>query len=276
VFDEAKAIKDATFDAAEGAFSNASEEREAFAMAISTPGEPMGRFYDIHARKPGYEDWHTRHITKEQAISAGRVSRDWTEARARQWGEASALYQNRVLGEFAATSTDGVIPLSYVEAAIERWKAWKEAGTRGVLTTVGADIATGDGGDMICLALVYDSVKVGEIVAWNRGDPLTATMEIVGKLVGILGKHRSAEAIVDYIGVGTGVLDRLRELGMRARGFMASAGTSLRDKGDVMGFANWRSASWWILREMLEDPAFGVCLPDDDRLVGELMTNALE
>lgn len=270
LFDEAKAIKDATFDAAEGAFSNASDGREAYAVAISTPGEPMGRFFDIHTRKPGYLDWHTRHITLDEAIRAGRVSEEWAEARKLQWGESSPLYINRVLGEFAATSTDGVIPLSYVEAAIERWRAWRDKGGQGRLTTIGADIATGHGGDSICLATCFDLVKVFELIAWDKGDPLSATMEIVGRIVGILTKHKSGEAIVDYIGVGTGVLDRLRELRMPARGFIASAGTTLMDKGGQLRFANWRSASWWILREMLEDPSFGVCLPDDDRLVGEL------
>jgi hypothetical protein len=46
IFDESKAIADATFDAAEGAFSNAgaNEKTMAFAAACSTPGEPIGRF----------------------------------------------------------------------------------------------------------------------------------------------------------------------------------------------------------------------------------------
>ena len=59
VFDESKSIPAAVFDAAEGAFSGVGEDtgNEAFALAISTPGEPRGRFYDIHARRPGTEDW---------------------------------------------------------------------------------------------------------------------------------------------------------------------------------------------------------------------------
>lgn len=46
IFDEAKAIPDAIFDAAEGAFSSG-EGTEAYALASSTPGEPQGRFWAI-------------------------------------------------------------------------------------------------------------------------------------------------------------------------------------------------------------------------------------
>ena len=43
VFDEAKAIPAGTFDACEGAFSGAGEGGgEAFALALSTPGQPAG------------------------------------------------------------------------------------------------------------------------------------------------------------------------------------------------------------------------------------------
>ncbi|MCJ7822629.1 MAG: hypothetical protein MUQ26_06070, partial [Armatimonadetes bacterium] len=92
VFDEAKAIPPATWDAAEGALASG----DCYALAISTPVEPQGRFYDIHARKPGLEDWWVRHVTLEECIAAGRVNAEWAEQRRLQWGEGSAVYQNRV------------------------------------------------------------------------------------------------------------------------------------------------------------------------------------
>ena len=48
--------------------------------------------------------------------------------RARQWGRDCAIYANRVLGEFHASDEDSVIPLSWVEAAVERWHLWDQAG----------------------------------------------------------------------------------------------------------------------------------------------------
>src|SRR6267143_2755127 len=145
IFDEGKAIPEETFDAAEGAFMG-SEDTEAYAFVISTPGEPVGRFYDIHKRKPGYEDWWARHVTLEEAIAAGRIDRAKAEQRKRQWGENSALFKNRVEGEFWASDEEGVIPLAWVELANERWKLWYENGKElGEFKAVGVDVGGGGG-----------------------------------------------------------------------------------------------------------------------------------
>ena len=55
-------------------------------------------------------------------MAAGRISQVWADQRALQWGRNSALYANRVLGEFHSADEDGVIPLGWIEAAVERWK----------------------------------------------------------------------------------------------------------------------------------------------------------
>lgn len=269
VFDESKAIIPETFDAAEGAFSGASDDAdlEAFALAMSTPGEPNGRFYDIHRRAPGLEDWWARHVTLEEAIAAGRVSRDWADQRRKQWGKDSAVYNNRVLGEFHSSDEDGVIPLSWVEAANERWRMWNEAGRpeQGSPHTVGVDVAR-SGMDKTILAIRHDWI-VTELRESVRED----TMATTGRVSGVLTGDPSSTAIVDVIGIGAGVVDRLRELGLPVEAFNASAGTTRKDATGELGFANLRSAGWWNLRESL-DPARGaeLALPTDDELLGDL------
>jgi hypothetical protein len=101
-FDEAKLIPDGIWDAAEGAFSGAGPDtgRYAFALAISTPGEPTGRFYAIHQNAKGLEAWKPRHVKVEEAIKAGRISQRWVDEKLAQWGEKSALFQQKVLGNF--------------------------------------------------------------------------------------------------------------------------------------------------------------------------------
>jgi hypothetical protein len=73
VFDEAKTITDPTWDSAEGAFSAG----KCYWLAFSTPGDPVGRFYDIQSRKPGYEDWWVRHVTIEALKALGDVWLLW-------------------------------------------------------------------------------------------------------------------------------------------------------------------------------------------------------
>lgn len=262
VFDEAKAILDGTFDAAEGAFSGAGRDTiaEAYALAISTPGPPRGRFYDIHARRRGYEDWAVRHVTRDEAIAAGRMSAEWAEQRRKQWGEQSAVYRNRVLGEFAAGEESSVIPLEWVEAAIERWHA--RGGEFGELSVIGVDVARG-GEDMTVMALRHGN-SISRLYKHNFND----TMTVVGRVMRIGGGTR---AIVDVVGVGAGVVDRLRELGCDVVAFNAGARCVWTDSSGEVGFADMRSWAWWHMRELL-DPANGydIALPPDDELVGDL------
>lgn len=81
----------------------------------------------------------------------------------------------------------------------------------------------------------------------------------------------SAQAVVDSIGVGAGVVDRLRELREAVIPYTGSAKTSARTRSREHGFVNTRSAAWWRLRELL-DPAFepAVMLPPDDVLLADL------
>lgn len=264
VFDEAKAIKGKTFDAAEGALAGG-ERTEAFALAISTPGEPVGRFYEIHQRAPGFEDWWTRHVTLEECIAAGRVSPEWAEQRKKQWGEKSAVYQNRVRGEFCASDSDGVIPLAWIELANERWAEWNESKEWSPFTGVGVDVSRSQSGDKTCLALRHEKV-----ITELRKSTETDVMAITGKVAALL-RSRGGKAVVDVIGIGAGVVDRLREQKLKVVPFNASGSTTAKDRSQELEFLNLRAAAWWNLRELL-DPANNeeIALPPDDELIGDL------
>lgn len=272
LFDEAKAIPAATYDAAEGAFSGAGADTnvEAFALAISTPGEPQGRFYDFHRRRPGYEDWHPRHVKLDEAVAAGRISRQWADRRAKQWGASSSVYQNRVLGEFAVQDESGVVPLAWIELANERWHEWQDAGAElGPLTALALDVA--DGGDDRSILVPRHGAVVPEIRDVTQ--PVAhATMALAGIVVGLCHNRRNVHAVVDSIGVGAGIVSRCREQEIPVFGFNAAAGTKKRDASGSFGFINKRSAAWWGFRERL-DPETGddLAIPPDDELIGDLM-----
>lgn len=265
-FDESKAVPDSTFDAVEGAFSTGVV---GYALAVSTPGAPLGRFYDIHSRKPGYEDWWVRHVTRDEAIAAGRMSLGWAEQRRKQWGENSALYKNRVLGEFAESSSDAIIPLAWVEAANERWHEWQASSRRDdYCVVIGVDV--GEQNDSTVLAPRYGD-NIGTLEVHQGLD----TMKVVAKVVAMQQRKEVAErvptAVVDAIGIGSGVVSRLRELDMPVVPFVSSEASTKKDETGTFGFANKRAEAWWNCREML-DPSSGstVCLPPNDELVGEL------
>ncbi|MFZ4266597.1 LAGLIDADG family homing endonuclease [Streptomyces arboris] len=269
LIDEAKVVPDGTWDAIEGAFSGGQTSGlpEAFALAISTPGPPSGRFYDIHSRKPGFEDWFVRHVTLAEAIAAGRISPDWAEQRARQWGRDSAMYANRVLGEFHASDEDSVIPLSWVEAAVERWHEWNDAGRPALdgREVVGVDVARA-GGDSTVLAY-RTGLAFTELEFHDRED----TMETTARVQAAVKRVPGMVPVVDSMGVGGGVVDRLRELKEPVLAYTGAAKTKMRSRDGEWGFNNTRSAAYWRCREHL-DPAFGatLMLPPDDLLLADL------
>ena len=238
IFDESKEIPPDTWDSAEGAFSAG----DCYWLAVSTPGEPVGRFYDIQSHKPGYEDWNVKHVSLEEAEESGRITRTWAESRKSQWGEQSAVYQNRVKGEFASSEADGVIPLSWIEAANDRWDDWFETKPELTFVAVGADIAR-SGEDKTVLGLRWGMVLT-ELRVTSKED----TMQTTGRVKGILDAH-GGKAMVDVIGIGAGVVDRLREMKDKNDrkynivAFNASEHTDYTDKSGEMGFINCLTGS---------------------------------
>lgn len=225
VFDESKAVPDKTWDAAEGAFATG----DAYWLAISTPGDMSGRFYDIHRRAPGLEDWWVRHVTLEEAIKAGRISREWAEARKRQWGEESPVYQARVLGEFPTQAEDALISLKWLEAA--RLRELDPGEDKAI---VGLDVAYTGADDSAQFIRQGPVVLSGE---WWHGHELMAT---TGK-----AKSTGLHINVDSIGIGAGVYSRLRELRHPASPVNV-ASKKVRDKEH---FLNKRAEFYWGLRE---------------------------
>lgn len=282
IFDEAKAIPGETWDAAEGAFSGAGGKiaREAFALAISTPGEPLGRFYDIHQKKAGFEDWNTKHVTLDDAIKAGRVTREWAAQRKKQWAASPALYQNKVLGEFAASDELGVVPLAWLELAYDRWDDWVEAGRpgKGKLIIIGGDIAEGGGNDTVLAALHEVESEICDLAFEefrefdHQGEEKTATMNTCGRIVGMLGDSK-AKAVVDAVGIGAGVAHRLAEQGVNVIAFKGGESTDRKDFTSEFIFKDKNAGAWWTVRDIL-NPENGrrLAIPRNDKLTGDLTT----
>lgn len=264
--DEGKTVIAGTFDGIEGAFSGAGghSTNEAYAFCISTPGEPNGRFHDIQMRRPGYEDWWVRHVTLEEAIKAGRITPEWAEQRARQWGRTSTLYKNKVEGNFALDAVDGVIPLQWVEEAMARWDdMWPK---RGNMTALGVDVAR-TGSDKSCFAPRYSNI-FGPVIS----EHYTSTSEVEGMALELIRPFAGGPYVaVDVIGIGAGVVDGLSDSGVDVEPFNASHRSEETDITGNLEFLNRRAEAWWTLRDALNPThGFGVALPPDDELLGDL------
>ena len=248
VFDESKTIPPDTWDAAEGAFASG----DAYWLAISTPGDRSGRFYDIHRKAPGLEDWWVRHVTLKEAIAAGRINEEWAEARRLQWGEDSPVYQARVLGEFPIQSEGALISLAWVEAARER--ALEPGDGKAI---AGLDVAWTGADDSAMFIRQGPIVMSGEF--WHGHD----LMDTTGR-----AKRTGLHVNVDSIGIGAGVFSRLRELK-----HPCSAVNVAESAHDTENFINRRAELHWGMRERFRDGEIDLTRLSTavyDRLVGEL------
>ena len=272
IFDEAKAIKTNIWDSIEGSFAGLGEM---FFLAISTPGPPAGRFYDIqtkaHIPDGPYSDWWTKHITLEELIANGIFDEKWVLQRKRQYGEENPVYKNHFLGEFSDGQDEVVIPVQFIEAAQERWKEWMVQVQEGEIqkygypiTSIGVDIGR-TGPDPNAYAIRNEYVIV-EVLTDHKKDTMHPVKETQKML-----KRRGGVAVIDVDGVGGGPFDRLRELGCNVMSYNGGASTNATDISGEHEFVNIRAASWWHMRELL-DPLNGydVCLPPDDIMKEEL------
>jgi hypothetical protein len=259
ILDEAKAIPPTTWDAIEGAFSTG----DCMALAISTPGDRAGRFFDIHRRAHGFENWWVRHVTLQEALDAGRIRPDWVEQCKAMWGEDSPVYEARVLGEFPTQSEDVLISLDWIEAAIERGMTLLEAGDmlpEGTRVS-GQDVARYGSDDSA------NAVRVGSVVValeiWHGND----TMQTTGR-ARLIAQDYGAILHIDEVGVGAGVTDRLNEMRV------ANIGINVGERAsDPDHFLNLRSEAYWALRQRFVKGDIAIAVSDralTDRLTGEL------
>ena len=201
------------------------------------------------------------------------LGRDALHEKLRSTTEGSALFTAKVRGIFPTSATDGVIPLGWVQRAVERWKDQQQDKSRREPGNfvLGVDVArTGD--DQTCFAHRY-----GSFVSHIDHMRITDTMEIADRAAAYLHEPRSA-AVVDVIGIGAGVYDALRRYHNAAKitghaiPFNAAARSPRKDTLGQFKFLNDRAAAWWNLRELL-DPSKGsnIALPDDEEMIEELI-----
>lgn len=244
VVDEGKTVPDLTYEALEGALTNA--QGEAKQLVISTPPPQMaGYFYSIFSRKVSdYQLFHTR------CQDSPLVSQDWIEARKREWGEDSPVYQTRVLGEFAESGEDLLIALKWIEAAVEKQV---EEGPK----EIGVDVARfGDDRTEFCVRI---GRRVSRLLSFGKED----TMQITGRLKLLIDEEKPAITRIDEIGVGAGVLDRLNEQGYDVEGINVGEKANDSEK-----FINLRAEIYWGLRERFQQG--DISIPNDDDLIAQL------
>lgn len=193
------------------------------------------------------------------------TSKRWVLEKFQDWGPAHPLWRSKVRAEFADV-VDPVIPLAWIEQACARHDTWlkSKAHTLPPFTCVGVDVGRGTNKSV-------QAKRHGDIITELERDQKPDTMDLAGRVANLLNS-RNGYAVIDVIGIGAGVYDRLKEQHLPVIPFNAGSATDARDLSGAVGFVNQRSAIWWYLRERLDpdSPEPPLLLPNDDLLIGDL------
>ena len=248
VADEASGIPESVFEAASGSMSGHS----ATTLLLGNPTRNTGLFYDTHNRLKG--EWKTFHVS---CIDSPRVSEAFVKEMQLRYGEDSPAYHVRVLGNFPPREEDTVIPVELIDGAMNREIKIDENTT----AVWGLDVAR-MGSDASALAKRRGPV-VEEVQTWKGLDLMQLTGAVVAEYEALPPSKQPVEILVDSIGLGAGVLDRLRELGLPARGINVSESPAMKGT-----YANLRAELWFKCKAWLANR--DVKIPKDEQLFAEL------
>ena len=248
VVDEASGVPEKVFEAAAGSMSGHS----ATTILLSNPTRSSGTFYESQTRLAG--SWWTR---RWSCVDSPLVSDEFVDEMRMRYGEDSNAFRIRVLGEFPLADDDTIIPFHLVESAMHRDIETDENAT----TVWGLDVAR-FGSDKTALAKKKGSV-ITEVTSWQGLDLMQTVGRVKAEYDGLPISLRPVEILVDVIGMGGGVVDRLRELGVPVRGINVGESPSMGDT-----YVNLRAELWFKMRGWLEQR--GAKLPRNDQLIAEL------
>ncbi|CDM57386.1 terminase large subunit domain-containing protein [Rhizobium favelukesii] len=245
ICDEASAIPEQVYESAAGSMSGHS----ASTVLIGNPTRNSGLFFLSHHRLSG--EWKTFHVP---CTANPLVSEDFVRQISTTYGETSNAFRVRVLGEFALKEDDTLIPAELIDSAMSR-DVVPDPNT-GLI--YGLDVAR-FGDDRTVLVKRRGNV-MAEIKSWNGAD----LMETVGKVMADWRIDKPEIVCVDSIGLGAGVADRLRELGVNVRDVNVSEVAAFNPQA-----AKLRDELWLTTRDWLATRA--VHIPKHDELRQELV-----
>lgn len=248
--EEASGIEDVIFETAGGALSS----ENSWVFMFANPTRTSGYFYRSHHGNRA--SWRVYHIP---CSSSWRVSPTYAAEVAKEYGLESNVYRVRVEGDFPRSDDDAVIPLWLIEAAVIR-----DVSPTDSAVVWGLDVAR-FGDDSTALAKRRGNVLLCAVREWRKYDLMQTVGIVVKDYSESPLEDRPSSINVDVIGMGGGVVDRLRELGLPARGINVSELPAV-DDGRYMRL---RDELWFKARDWFDTRA--VTMPRDDGLMSELV-----
>lgn len=250
IADEASGVPEQVFQAASGSMSG----EHATTLLLGNPVRTSGLFYDSHNKLK--HRWKTYHVS---CVTSQRVSEAYVEEQKIRYGENSNVYRVRVLGEFPLADDDTVLPLSLVGSAVGR----DIVVAHQTPVVWGLDVARFGKNASVLVKRKGKEVRP-DIQKWRGLDLMQLVGAVHQEYITCPSDQRPTEINVDSLGLGAGVVDRLRELGLPVRGINVSELPAMKDR-----YRNLRAELWYTCRDWFEP--MDASIPDDDELISQLI-----
>ena len=265
-------------------------------LLIGNPLSHEGELYDSHHSKSALyhqitiSAFDSPNFRRKRFRIPGLVTPDDVEHHRRDWGDDSPLYVASVLGQFPDALDDSLTTRNHVDRAIARHEATSvvpassvipaEAGTSpsnlAPWERSSRDSAAGEGSEHLPYRMGVDVARYGSdesVIIIRRGYrvehliPLKRgldNMQVADEVKAWADALGINAIFVDGTGTGTGVVDRLGQLGVPVIG--VDAGARARRPAQ---FADLRAEIFWEVARLLREDAASI--PNDSVLVGQLL-----
>ena len=243
VFDEASAIPDIIWETTEGALTD--EDTEILWFVFGNPTRNVGRFRECFPGGRFAHRWHNREVDSR---TVKRTNKTQLEQWINDYGIDSDFIRVRVLGKFPRTDA-----ASFISADIAREAAGRvlDAPASGPVL-LGVDVAR-FGDDISVIYPRQGRDASSRPVKFYQG---VSTTQLTQYIVMAYNEYEAAAVYIDGTGVGGGVVDNCRDLGLNVFEVNFGAGADGLLHGER--YMNKRAEIWGLMRDYLK----GASIPD--------------
>lgn len=239
-------------------------------LHVSTPGQPMGHFYDYCAiavprgtvksvLDVNATDWIHYHVT---AYDCSHLSRSYIEQMKRDLpgGELGVAFRSIVLAEFGTADQMVVIPYNYVWRAANGSKiGWKQK----PYNDAGVDLS--DGGDETVLS-IRNGNRLLHVIPFKFDNTEDTIAYLDEKFREYHLDNPKSTINADCGGLGKPMLDRLKRMGWSNIKYIDNRNTPYEPRT----YKNRAAELWFRFRKLLE--LNEIWLVEDDKLKRQLST----
>ena len=229
--DEASAIPEEVFESAQGSMST----ENATTVLTGNPTRISGLFFRTHHELADL--WKCHHWS---SVDSPRVTTAFVDQIRKTYGEGSTQWKVRVLGDFPESDDDTLISRGDVDAAMVR-----EIDVDPLAKRIWAVDPARFGSDRTAFC-----ERQGQVVNWIEFKSGLDTMAVAGWVkwsydqLNIMDKPE--EIMIDVIGIGSGVVDRLIELGLPVTGVNVSETALAFSDGYRLRDQLWLDLKSWL------------------------------